>query len=476
MADCQLTTIKFLRFLLLLHILRSTSFIERVATVLKPEDFSRDDEKVFRLAWAISRDWYLEHRTAISQNFMLAEISRRTAEDPEYMHPHDVVKFMMVMPEIYTQPADTFNADYMIKYVQEFIDERRVRAELQAAADSLAPLGNSVKAVSDVYTSSRISTGTPTDIFSASAKSVRRAKKQPTGVVFIDMLLDGGIAPGEIYGLVGISGQGKSILAQQIAIELARQHVHVAVFHYEMDMMPTVQNRIYGYLAGIPKDMLGKYACMDDFPAQYRDALQTAEDAFAREYLHMYGMKETAHGGAHGMEDVFATLRDLERQGIHVQLVVIDQLIPMARRGMMATGQAPDQAKQRHFMQQYIDVANQNVGPTKFNTAMLIVHQAGNDTKGRPPTIKPKQGETFEDKGFDNWICYLIALGNQDEERRCWCVTTKARGIERDGFIIQLNEHFPRFDYVPNKYRAEKKCFVTNTTTVSAGPGSIVIS
>lgn len=461
------------RALLAAHLIRCTPVIEKAVTVLRPEDLCYRDEQVLQLLWAISRDWFLSARRPIPPMYLSLEITKRLQGDPEFAESLDTEELLNTVTSAYTVDETTFNPEYVLTAIQEFVDSRRVGQAISDAAGGMDPLDARLEKLMRVYSSTRISQGQVADIFSDAAKQFVFPPKDPFGIAFIDTLLDGGSLIGEVYGLLGVSGMGKSILGQQMAIEKARRRKHVAVFHYEMDLYPTVVQRIYAYLADIPRDVLKSAPTVSQLPQQYLQKLEKAEDGFAREYLHVIDMKASRSAGAGGMQDVRAQLRELDMQGKHVEFVVIDQLMPMVKRAMSAGNLKIDAATQRVLMQRFVDEAIVMARPNDMATSVMIIHQSSSDVKQRKAVVKPKQGESLEDRAFDNWLTYCLAIGTQDEEQRCWCVTTKARGNPKDGCIVQLNPRLPRFDYEPGKFVADRSGFISTRVPVGAFvPGS----
>lgn len=455
----MLTLSAGMKLLVIAHLMRNKQVIEKSFRILQPAHF-HDDDGILQLLWSISRDWFKQHSKVIPKEYVLIQVDERLKDDPLFLGSDQVEELHRIIDGIYSVDESVMYPDVILEQIQLLLNEQ-VKQVVVEVVDSHEALDNYINTLTQTYNNTRISTAKECDIFSEDALATAFPVKKPFGIPFIDSLLDGGSAVGEVYGLLGVSGMGKSMLSQQMAIEKARRREHVAIFHYEMDVMPVVQKRVYGYLAEIPKDMLNKYSTTKEWPQQYQQALQKQLDEFARDYLHVIDMKLRRGTGVGGMADIRAALRDLSNQGKHCEFVVIDQLLPMIKRHLAATNQKQDTGVQRMLMQGFVDDAIRMASPSDMATTMLIVHQSSSDVKSRPAVVKPKQGESMEDRSFDNWLTYCIAIGTQDEERRCWCNTTKARNNSRDGHIIQLNQHLPRFDYVPNKFRAERQGFVT---------------
>ena len=220
------------------HIIRCTPVIEKAVTELRPEDLCYRDEQVLQLLWAISRDWFLSARRPIPPMYLSLEITKRLQGDPEFAESLDTEELLNTVTSAYTVDETTFNPEYVLTAIQEFVDSRRVGQAISDAAGGMDPLDARLEKLMRVYSSTRISQGQVADIFSDAAKQFVFPPKDPFGIAFIDTLLDGGSLIGEVYGLLGVSGMGKSILGQQMAIEKARRRKHVAVFHYGWTCIP----------------------------------------------------------------------------------------------------------------------------------------------------------------------------------------------------------------------------------------------
>ena len=169
------------------------------------------------------------------------------------------------------------------------------------------------------------------------------------------------------------------------------------------------------------------------------------------------------------MDDVRAILQQSHDEGNHIDFVVIDQLLPMVKRKLSASGGGIDPGQQRMVMSGIVDEAIVLASENQMATSIMLIHQSVAEVKKRQAVQKPRQGESLENRSFDDWLSYCLALGTQDDNRCAWCVATKARGASRGSFIVQLNEHFPRFDYEKNKWRAERQGFVLNSDSANFG-------
>lgn len=69
----------------------------------------------------------------------------------------------------------------------------------------------------------------------------------PTGIATLDHVLNGGLMPGALYGLVGRSGEGKSLLMKQWLQSTAKRGVHGIMFSLEMS---SLQNTLRWISAG----------------------------------------------------------------------------------------------------------------------------------------------------------------------------------------------------------------------------------
>ena len=166
------------RALLAAHLIRCTPVIEKAVTVLRPEDLCYRDEQVLQLLWAISRDWFLSARRPIPPMYLSLEITKRLQGDPEFAESLDTEELLNTVTSAYTVDETTFNPEYVLTAIQEFVDSRRVGQAISDAAGGMDPLDARLEKLMRVYSSTRISQGQPRHLFGC-RQAVRVSAQRP---------------------------------------------------------------------------------------------------------------------------------------------------------------------------------------------------------------------------------------------------------------------------------------------------------
>lgn len=142
----------------------------------------------------------------------------------------------------------------------------------------------------------------------------------PTGIATLDHLLNGGLMPGGLYGLVGRSGEGKSLLMKQWLQSTAKRGIHGVMFSLEMD---SLQNTLRWMSAGsgVPLNNFSWGMTKNDM-GRARDC---KKDVFPLP-IHVYG-------DCRSVPDIWSRVKELKRR-YPIGWVVIDHyhLLKRGRR------------------------------------------------------------------------------------------------------------------------------------------------
>lgn len=104
----------------------------------------------------------------------------------------------------------------------------------------------------------------------------------PTGISTLDHVLNGGLMPGALYGLVGRSGEGKSLLMKQWLQATAKRGIHGIMFSLEMSSLQNTLRWISSG-SGVPLHHFSWGMTSSDM-GRARDT----EDALFRLPIHVY--------------------------------------------------------------------------------------------------------------------------------------------------------------------------------------------
>jgi hypothetical protein len=397
-------------------------------------------------------------------------ILERIVEDPDFITESELKTLYSVIDGIYAIPADAFEPQYIIPKAQKFLNERRVKP---AIIDDIEDVENKLQIINKAYEESRINTGNEINLFTPGKEIFEAPPKTEIGFEPVDVLIGGGISDGEVYGMLGPSGGGKTTLAAQLVCMLGKKHIRSAYFEYENPVCPEISRRFYGFIGGIPRTVVQATTSLTDFKedSKYLKQLRQAEEEYARDYIIVQDMKDSQYSGTGGIAEIKALLREYDKKNRHISFIALNQFLPMVHRYMSAHN-IPLESR-RTVMQTFVGNL-MDIG-SDMGCSFLLLHQTSTDYKNAAPIRKPKQGESAEDRSFDNWMPYCLSLGTTDEKGCCWLVNTKRRNTKGGEYIILLNGEHYRFEYHPDRFcMAGNKFIDTRDTEDSYSPSSVI--
>lgn len=123
----------------------------------------------------------------------------------------------------------------------------------------------------------------------------------PTGIPTLDHLLNGGLMQGSVYGVVGRSGEGKSLLLKQWLQSTAKRGVHGVLFSLEMD---SLQNTLRWVSAGsgVPLHRFSWGMTKNDM-GRARDCKPA-----------IFGLPIHVYGDCRTVPDIWSRIKELKRR------------------------------------------------------------------------------------------------------------------------------------------------------------------
>ena len=174
---------------------------------------------------------------------------------------------------------------------------------------------------------------------------------QPLGIPWLDTMLAGGLADGEVFLFLGPSGGGKTTLSTQIAWSRAMQRSHTIYITYDEPLEGYINNRFCSLMTGLSRPDLEKHAIADMSP-EIQHKFQAWRGAYGS-FLHVYDGSGAKHGKG-GIEDVRQTIADEIDQGRRPSLVIVDWVQCAVLKGMRQGG-----GSAREIAEQMDDYARQ---------------------------------------------------------------------------------------------------------------------
>ena len=443
-------------FLVLLtaHLVRSEALIEKALNILAPEDFDQVGERGFMILWAISKEWFSTHNKPIPRAYMDIAIKDRLSENFGEFTADGVAEVNELLTLVYAAPEDVLIPQEMTKQLQLFLDDRKLRpiTAAMSTAGTGPEFNELLEQLDEQRRASRVSTVTThSNIFTPEGITFKNTERTPTGVGFVDEVLGGGPARGEVYGLMGPTGGGKTTAATMILDSVARGRRHAAFFSYETELVPQVSNKIYGIAGDIPRESLKNLKSVDDLPTSDSSRLKESMALYG-EFMHPCDMKcDAIHGtGGGGVPEIRAQLKKFHDEGHHIDILIIDQLLSMVDSQILAKNL--DLNLRRQYMQLAIEQLREVVQSSDMNCSAFVLHQVDNAVKNASSTREPRKGDAAEDKSFDNNLHFCMQFGVMDKAGRCWFGTPKAREDGEKLLILEIDRKYWRFNYEKDKF------------------------
>lgn len=247
--------------------------------------------------------------------------------------------------------------------------------------------------------------------------------RYPMGVRWIDQLSFGGHCDGEVVGVLGPTGGGKTLTATQMQMSQALMKNHSLLVLYEQSLEGDVSERLYCQLFG-DKDLdFFRNTSPRDWPAEDKARYRELREDFGK-YVHVLDFAK-GRQGMNGVRDIADAVQVLAEAGRAPRLLIIDWLWPAVRRYCIAHDIGLE--KMRAWASAFIDDLKQLTVRTEGMTSVLF-HQLNTDTSRASPARIPTVTDAYELRDFSYMLDACYVIGNRDRESNVmWLATDKNR-------------------------------------------------
>jgi RecA/RadA recombinase len=462
---------------LLAHILRLPDLFSTARNKLLPEYWYLGTEPGYRLIWLTALTMVEKFGTEALYNIEQAW-SLLSTEAQAKMKADDKSYSPAIWDSVFSQDSPPglltwvyrdvlpgeltykWGSDLLIRFMNERVVSDKLRRLLIDAGDDVitnimpmfADLKNEAIQVSEIN-DSPVESGAPEGWVPTPLG------KYPTGVTFIDTLLNGGHAAGETYGILGAFGSGKTTLALQLLAESAKYQqgqrdsdkdgLEIAgdcyYFHYECTS-DEIRPRLWSYVGEIDRDKIEEFDVskltrrggqMEPYEIErFKQTsslvgLETMDGEFERLeralrhirqnmwLIDMSGNPKSPKRGTGYVAEIADIIEEHQRKLTikdgwkhKVSIIVIDYAGLCSKRYMKAMNY--NESRLRHLVGDFGDECHGKLA-VPFHTPVWIMHQLSGQANKRTFHTKQTHGDAAESASFAENLWFCFSLGTKDD-------------------------------------------------------------
>lgn len=434
---------------MLTYAIRCPQVARIAAQKLQPMHFNEATQFEFVIVWHVASAMIREYSQPPTEQ-QLVDVSLNVLHGQGRSEPALQDSVQRLAHEVYAYDEQPWHVEYGMRLLNAFFNQVFIR-ELTQLGQQYDSRDAVVDAIAQVHQHMRIESAQIMDPFDLETNQPNFLPRVPTGVMFFDTLIGGGILPSEVYGVLGPSGGGKTVMAIQLACSLAERNMRVEYFTYEQpvrDLQPRV-------LACASKTdisrIAGKQWC--DLDNLDRETIMAAAKQ-SKSYLRLHDRSSEGDNLA-DVIDVIRTAVDEERKPA---MVILDWIWPLVLRATQASGRR--NVEERKILQAMTN--DIKAAAAKYDVAFLVLHQVSTELAKKSANAKPEWFNSAEAGSFAWLMHYCLAIGGMDPAGYCWLVGSKARNAKKQSLLVQLKGSVQRFVGVDKmmEYDRDRKSFV----------------
>jgi RecA/RadA recombinase len=263
---------------------------------------------------------------------------------------------------------------------------------------------------------------------------------QPFGIPWLDKLLAGGLAPGEVLLFLAPTGGGKTTLATQIAWTRAMQQSHAVYLTYDQALEGDIHNRFASMVTDVPRRDL-EQGSVAGMPPDIQRRFQAWREAYGN-YLHLYDMSGRAQGRG-DISDIETIIRDETDQDRRPSLIIVDWVQCAVGKAMGLGGRSA--AEMANHMDDY---ARQFASICRTHRVQgVLMHQLqAKYQRARGIELDHRMAAACSTLG--DHCDHALVLRRLDEDGLGIMVSSKGPGLpaDRPRQVVRLNGDLNRFE------------------------------
>ena len=439
---------------LLMHLVRSPEVIQvALGAGLKPDDFDPSTEQVHALLWNISMAHWNSYSKVIAKQFVFPEMVR-LIKDTELDEQSFKDTCQATIEDIWSIEDRELLPALANKLVDEFIFERKVSMKFM---DKLEKQGHLDPKLWDAFNEERakfrVGTGSMITPFADNTEPMLgQASREPTGVMFLDHMLGGGVRRGELYGFLAPSSGGKTTFSTQLLYEYCRRGHRAALLSYEEGVGPEYLSKLYSTSTGISLNRLEKISNVNEFTPEERVKYDRVK-AELKDHLHIKDMSgsDGSGSGSGGVDEIDAMLTKQESMGQTLDAVIVDWFWPMLSRKFQL-----EESKRIQDERKYVQLVTDKLKQLALRHHCWIwVNQQVSPAKAQ--SKKVEWYDCAEAKSFAWYMNGCFTLTGLSKENVGTFRYSKARSSAKSEMIVRLKGEFARFEWVNDEVEYDER-------------------
>ncbi len=403
--------------LLLIHLVRCEDVMSKAVGKLDPGDFG-SAEMMDMALWKTASDYYKVYRRAVPKGIFRAEVRKHLQE----FGPVDEAMVEHRINNVFNVPDEGLNPTWALRVLQRFLHDRKVvpiASQLHMGGDGDIPA--IIRKMHAMTAKMQVSAAEAFSMKNTDLSSMfSRKKKIRTGARFLDGPLGGGFQPGNMIGIIGPTGGGKTTCVQTLVSSWAMQARKSALFLYEEPAEDVIPRILISH-ANVNRDDV-ENRDWSDIPVTVRDKLVKSHDEIADfvDVVEFSGVD----AGMGGPDEIRQYLQDSAHKG--AELVIVDHIGPMSIRYLQHSDKGVDPNMVRLTIKSFVDELR--ALSNDMGTVTVILNQVNADAQKSNSRV-PSHIDASECRTFAEHLHYCFCMGVKDEGGHCWWHLSKARNM-----------------------------------------------